>query len=65
MERKVEILAEIGCSAICGFGMWLVVLGIGLLLYLDSEFAHEAARVAGLVFAVILFAFMRLIYEGE
>ena len=60
MTRRDEVLCEIVASIVCGFVLRAVLIVIGLALHPSSEFIYDVAHIAGFVFGVMMFIFLRI-----
>ena len=60
MTRRDEILCEIVASIVSGFVLWTAIIVIGLALHPSSEFICDVAHIAGFVFGVMMFIFLRI-----
>jgi len=65
MTRRDEVLCEIVASIVSGFVLWAAIIVIGLALhpsseFICSEFICDVAHIAGFVFGVMMFIFLRI-----
>ena len=56
--KRDELACELVASIVCGFILWAVLMLVG------SASIADVARVAGSVFGVVMFIFLRVMCRG-
>ena len=61
--KRDELACELVASIVCGFALWAVLMLVGSALPTGSAVIADVARVAGSVFGVVMFIFLRLVWR--